>query len=157
MLDPIFIRDHVDEVRTGLRNRGLDVDKALTDIATFEVLRRRLIGEYEGLKRLQNTSGDEIAKAKRQGKDAGPALEASKMRAQQIKTLGVQLDSIEHQRDVALEQLPNLPHASVPAGKSSADNQEVHAHGEPRSFDFEPKAHRSEEHTSELQSPCNLV
>jgi len=141
MLDPIFIRDHVDEVRTGLRNRGLDADKALTDIATFEVLRRRLIGEYEGLKRQQNTSGDEIAKAKRQGKDAGPALEASKMRAQQIKTLGVQLDSIEHQRDVALEQLPNLPHSSVPVGKSSADNQEIHRHGEPRAFDFEPKAH----------------
>ena len=141
MLDPIFIRDHVDEVRTGLRNRGLDVDKALTDIATFEALRRRLIGEYEGLKRLQNTSGDEIAKAKRQGKDAGPALEASKMRAQQIKTLGVQLDSIEHQRDVALEQLPNLPHASVPVGKSSDDNKEIHRHGEPPTFDFEPKAH----------------
>src|SRR5204863_2567604 len=100
-----------------------------------------LIGEYEGLKRLQNTSGDEIAKAKRQGKDAGPALEASKMRAQQIKTLGVQLDSIEHQRDVALEQLPNLPHASVPVGKSSDDNKEVRRHGEPRAFDFEPKPH----------------
>ena len=141
MLDPIFIRDHVDDVRTGLRNRGLDVDKALTDIATFEALRRRLIGEYEGLKRLQNTSGDEIAKAKRQGKDAGPALEASKIRAQQIKTLGVQLDSIEHQRDVALEQLPNLPHSSVPVGRSSGDNQEIHRHGEPRAFDFEPKAH----------------
>ncbi len=141
MLDPIFIRDHVDEVRTGLRNRGLDADKALNDIATFEVLRRRLIGEYEGLKRQQNTSGDEIAKAKRQGKDAAPALEASKMRAQQIKTLGVQLDSIEHQRDVALEQLPNLPHASVPVGRSAEDNREVHRHGEPRTFDFEPKAH----------------
>ena len=48
MLDPIFIRDHTDEVRTGLKNRGLDVDKALTDIATFEILRRRLIGEYRG-------------------------------------------------------------------------------------------------------------
>ena len=141
MLDPIFIRDHVEDVRTGLRNRGLDVDKALADIATFEALRRRLIGEYEGLKRLQNTSGDEIAKAKRQGKDAGPALEASKMRAQQIKTLGVQLDSIEHQRDVALEQLPNLPHSSVPVGRSADDNQEIHRQGEPRAFDFEPKAH----------------
>src|SRR3954465_15675525 len=123
MLDPIYIRDHVDDVRTGLRNRGLDVDKALTDIATFEVLRRRLIGEYEGLKRQQNTSGHEIAKAKRQGKDAAPVLEASKTRAQQIKVLGVQLDSIEHQRDVALEHLPNLPHPPVPAGKSAADNQ----------------------------------
>src|ERR1051326_1926860 len=111
MLDPALIRDHVDDVRTGLRNRGLDADKALADIAGFEVLRRRLIGEYEGLKRQQNTSRDENAKAKRQGKDAGPALEASKMRAQQIKALGVQLDSIEHQRDVALEQLRTLRHA----------------------------------------------
>ena len=72
----------------------LDVDKALSDIATWEVLRRRLIGEYEGLKRQQNTAGDEIAKAKRQGKDAGPAMEASRTRAAQIKQLGVQLDSI---------------------------------------------------------------
>src|SRR5436190_7470763 len=141
MLDPAFIKDHVDDVRTGLRNRGLDADKALADIATFEALRRRLIGEYEGLKRQQNTSGDEIAKAKRQGKDAGPALDASKMRAQQIKTLGVQLDSIEHQRDTALIHLPNLPHVSVPVGKTAADNKEVHRHGEPRTFDFEPKAH----------------
>ena len=141
MLDPIFIRDHVDEVRTGLRNRGLDVDKTLGDIATLEVLRRRLIGEYEGLKRQQNTSGDEIAKAKRQGKDAGPAMEAGRTRAAQIKILGVQLDSIEHQRDVALELLPNLPHASVPVGKGADDNQEIHRHGEPPVFDFEPKPH----------------
>jgi seryl-tRNA synthetase len=141
MLDPNFIRDHLDDVRAGMRNRGLDVDKALTDIAAFELLRRRLIGEYEGLKRQQNTSGDEIAKAKRQGKDAGPALEASKMRAQQIKQLGVQLDSVEHQRDVALEQLPNMPHSSVPVGKNSQENQEIHRYGEPRAFDFEPKPH----------------
>src|SRR5215470_14996084 len=141
MLDPIFIRDHTDEVRTGLRNRGLDVDKALSDIATWEVLRRRLIGEYEGLKRQQNTAGDEIAKAKRQGKDAGPAMEASRTRAAQIKQLGVQLDSIEHQRDVAMELLPNLPHETVPVGRSSADNQEIHRYGEPRTFDFEPKPH----------------
>jgi len=141
MLDPEFIRDHTDEVRTGLKNRGLDVDKALSDIATWEVLRRRLIGEYEGLKRQQNTAGDEIAKAKRQGKDAGPAMEASRTRAAQIKTLGVQLDSIEHQRDTAMEQLPNLSHASVPVGKSSADNQEISRHGEPKTFDFDPKPH----------------
>jgi seryl-tRNA synthetase len=141
VLDPGFIRDHPEEVRAGLKNRGLDVDKMLGDIVTLEVLRRRLIGEYEGLKRQQNTSGDEIAKAKRQGKDAGPVMEASRTRAAQIKQLGVQLDSIEHQRDIAMEQLPNLPHASVPVGKNSADNVEIHRHGEPRSFDFEPKPH----------------
>jgi seryl-tRNA synthetase len=37
--------------------------------------------------------------------------------------------------------VPNLPHASVPVGKSSEDNQEVRRHGTPRAFDFEPKPH----------------
>jgi seryl-tRNA synthetase len=141
MLDPIFIRDHVDQVRTGLRNRGIDPDKALEDIATLENLRRRLIGEFEGLKRQQNTSGDEIARAKRQGLDTTNIQEAGRTRNQQIKQLGIQLDSIEHQRDVALLTLPNLPHASVPVGKSAADNPEVRRHGEPRAFDFEAKPH----------------
>jgi seryl-tRNA synthetase len=141
MLDPAFIRDHVEEVRAGLRNRGLDPDKALQDIATLEGLRRRLIGEFEGLKRQQNTSGDEIAKAKRQGQDTAHIQEAGRARNQQIKQLGIQLDSIEHQRDTALLTLPNLPHSSVPVGKTAADNAEVRRHGEPRAFDFEPKAH----------------
>src|SRR5438132_7820957 len=141
MLDAAYIRDSIDEVRTALRNRGLDPDKALGEIATLETLRRRLIPEVEGLKRLQNTSGDEIARAKRKGEEIGPVQEANRARAQQIKQLGIQLDSIEHQRDAALLTLPNLPHASVPVGKSAADNQEVRRYGVPRTFDFEPKAH----------------
>jgi seryl-tRNA synthetase len=141
MLDPAYIRDHVEDVRTALRNRGLDTDKVLEDIATLESVRKRLIGEFEGLKRQQNASGDEIAKAKRQGKDTTQIQEAGRLRNQQIKQLGVQLDSIEHQRDAALLNLPNVPHASVPVGKSSADNVEIRRHGEPRPFDFEPQAH----------------
>src|SRR5919199_6727607 len=132
MLDPAFIRDHVEEVRAGLRNRGMDPDKALEEIATLETARRRLIPELEGLKRQQNTSGDQIAQAKRQGKDTAAIQEANKARAAQIKQLGVQLDSIEHQRAAATMMLPNVPHASVPVGKSAADNVEVRRHGDPR-------------------------
>jgi seryl-tRNA synthetase len=141
MLDPTFIRDHVEQVRTGLRNRGLDPDKVLEDIATLETHRKRLIAEYEGLKRLQNTSGDEIAKAKRQGQDTAHIQEAGRARNQQIKQVGIQLESTEHRRDAALLTLPNLPHASVPVGKSAADNAEVRRSGTPRAFDFEPKPH----------------
>src|SRR5580765_1572870 len=141
MLDPAYIRDHMDEVRTGLRNRGLDPDKALKEIATLETARRRMIPELEALKRAQNTSGDEIARAKRQGQDTAPVQEANRARAQQIKQLGFQLDSIEHQRTVAVLNLPNLPHASVPVGSSAADNVEVRRHGEPRAFDFMPVPH----------------
>jgi seryl-tRNA synthetase len=141
MLDPSYIRDHIEEVRTALRSRGVDADKALEDIATLETARRRLIPELEGLKRQQNTSGDEIARAKRMGKDTTAIQETNKARAAQIKQLGVQVDSVEYQRQSAVMNLPNLPHASVPIGKSAADNVEVRRHGTPRTFDFPPVAH----------------
>ena len=95
MLDPAFVRDHTDEVKEALRRRGLDPDKALGEIPTLEMIRRRLIGEVEALKRQQNTAGDEIAKARRQGKDTAAIQEASRTRAQHIKQLDLQLDSIE--------------------------------------------------------------
>ena len=141
MLDPAYVRDHIEKVRAGLRSRGLDPDKALEEIATLETARRRIIPELEGLKRQQNTSGDEIARAKRQGHDTAPIQEANRARAQQIKQLGIQLDSIEHQREAALLTLPNLPHDGVPVGRSADDNREVRRHGEQRVFDFEPKPH----------------
>src|SRR5439155_4454043 len=118
MLDPANVRDHFEEVRSRLRTRGIDIDKPLEDVARYETARRRLIPELEGLKRQQNTSGDEIARAKRQGKDTSHIQEANKLRAAQIKQMDVQLGSVEHQREVALLNLPNLPHESVPVGKT---------------------------------------
>jgi seryl-tRNA synthetase len=141
MLDPSYIRDHIEEVRNGLRNRGLDPDKSLEEIATLETARRRLIPELEALKRAQNTSGDEIARAKRMGQDTAPVQEANRARAQEIKQKGFQLDSIEHQRMAAVINLPNLPHVSVPVGTSAADNVEVRRVGEPKAFDFTPQPH----------------
>jgi len=141
MIDPNYVRDHIEDVRDGLRNRGLDPDRALEELATLETARRRLIPELEGLKRLQNTAGDEVARAKRMGKDTASIQEASRARSQQVKQLGIQLDSVEGQRNRALLALPNLPHKSVPVGKSAEDNVEIRRHGDPRAFDFEPKAH----------------
>src|SRR5205823_7752246 len=65
----------------------------------------------------------------------------NRTRAQQIKQLGIQLDATDYQRNEALLTLPNLPHASVPVGTSAEANVEVRRVGEPRRFDFEPKAH----------------
>ena len=141
MLDAAYVRDHMDAVRTGLRNRGLEPDVELEQIATLETRRRRLIPEIEGLKREQNAAGDEVARAKRQGKDASDIFAANKARAQQIRQLEVQLDQVELQRAALLMAIPNLPHASVPVGSSANDNQEVRRHGEPRAFDFEPRPH----------------
>jgi seryl-tRNA synthetase len=141
MLDPAYVRDHMDDVRAGLRNRGLEPEAELEQIATLETRRRRLIPELEGLKREQNASGDEVARAKRRGEDASGIFAANKARSQQIRQLEVQLDQVEQQRIALLMTIPNVPHATVPVGRSAEDNQEVRRHGEPASFDFEPKAH----------------
>ena len=141
MLDPGFVRDNMQVVRAGLASRGSDPDKALEEIATLQSARRCAIPELEGLKRLQNTSGDEIARAKRQGHDTASIQEAGRARAQQIKQLQIQVDAFEYQLTQALLQLPNLPHLSVPVGKSVADNLEIRRHGEPRVFDFDPAPH----------------
>jgi seryl-tRNA synthetase len=141
MLDPSFIRDNIDLVRQRMATRGIDLSTDLEQLATIEAHRRRLIPAMEGLKREQNTAGDEVARAKRQGLDARPIFEANKQRAQKIKQLEVELDGIEHQRGRLLSLMPNLPHDSVPQGKSAADNVVVRTWGDPRAFDFEPVAH----------------
>ncbi len=80
MLDPTFVRDNIDLVRTRLASRGGDFSAELEQFATLETHRRRLIPQLEGLKREQNTAGDEVARAKRQGLDAQPIFEANKQR-----------------------------------------------------------------------------
>jgi seryl-tRNA synthetase len=141
MLDPAFLRDNLQAVRDRLQTRGTDFSRELEELAMLETQRRRLLPEIEGLKREQNAAGDEVARAKRQGLDATKIQEANRHRGQQIKQLSVELDSCEQRRNRILLLIPNLPHESVPVGKSSADNVEVRRHGTPRTFDFPPQPH----------------
>src|SRR5689334_6538575 len=141
MLDPAYVREHQEAVKRGLESRGLNVAGELEQLGTLENRRKRLIPELEGLKRDQNAAGDEVARAKRQGKDASGIFEANRQRAQQIRQLGIELDQVEQQRSIILMSLPNVPHATVPVGKSEADNVVVRTWGESTKFDFEPLAH----------------
>ena len=141
MLDPNFVKDNIEVVRERLAGRGLDVTTELQQLATYESQRRRLIPAIEGLKREQNTSGDQVARAKRQGLEVKHVYEESKARTQKIKQMEVELEAVERQRTIILETLPNLPHASVPVGKGAADNVVVRTWGEPKTMAFEPKAH----------------
>ena len=141
MIDPAILRDNLESVRTALSNRGVEMTGELEELAALESRRRRLLPELEGLKREQNTAGDEVARAKRQRLDTTKVQEASRARAQQIKQMSVELDSIEQRRNRGLLTVPNLPHQSVPVGKSAADNLEVRRVGAPRTFAFKPQAH----------------
>jgi seryl-tRNA synthetase len=119
----------------------LDPSKELAAFATLEAERRRLIPLVETLKRDQNTAGDAVARAKKEGRDPSDVFTANKARGVEIRLHETALAEIEQKRADLLLTLPNLPHASVPDGRSAADNVEVRRWGTPREFDFEPKAH----------------
>ena len=141
MIDPAILRDNPDLVRAALQHRGVDMNTELEALAALEAERRRLIPELEGLKRDQNKAGEDAARARREGLDISPIQETSRQRAQQVKQMGAELESIEERRARIVLAIPNLPHASVPTGKSAADNAEARRHGAPRSFAFTPQAH----------------
>jgi seryl-tRNA synthetase len=141
MVDPTLLRDNADVVRRALQNRGLDVSAELEELSVLESRRRRLLPELEGLKRDQNAAADEVARVKRQGGDASKVQEASRQRAQQIKQMSVELETIEQRRNRGLLALHNIPHESVPVGASAADNVEIHRWGAPRELAFPAQAH----------------
>jgi seryl-tRNA synthetase len=141
MLDPAFLRDNLAGVRTALQTRGLDLGSQLDELAELEAARRRLLPEIEGLKREQNEAAQEVGRAKKQGIDTAPIQEANRHRAQHIKLLEAELEDVEQRRQRGLLLIPNVPHASVPVGKSADDNVEVRKHGTPRAVSFTPQAH----------------
>jgi seryl-tRNA synthetase len=141
MIDPAFLKDNLDAVRAALANRGMDMTRELEEIAALESRRRRLIPELEGLKREQNAAADQVAKAKRQGQDTTKIQEENRQRSTQIKQMGVELDLLEQRRNHSLLVIPNVPHATVPVGKSAEENKEMRRVGTPRGFTFTPQPH----------------
>ena len=141
MLDPAYVRDHVDEVARRLGARGGDFSAELALLKQKDGERLQLLQTVENLKRDQNAAGELVARAKKEGRDATAILAENKARAARIKELDVSLAAIETERDALLLTFPNLPHESVPVGKSAADNPVVRTWGAARAFNFTPKPH----------------
>ncbi len=141
MLDPAFVRDHHDLVRTALVNRGMDADALLDALSPLDERRRGLIVEVENLKRDQNAAAAEVAKRKKAGEDVAALVDANRARGQQVKEKDAALQALEDERRNLLLLIPNVPHASVPVGRSADENREVRRVGDLPALDFEPKAH----------------
>lgn len=141
MLDAPYVRDHLAVVEARLRARGMDPSADLARFAELEAQRRRLIPTVESLQRDQNAAGEAVARAKKEGRDPAVIFAATKARAAEIRQQEALLADLEAEREALLLSWPNLPHESVPDGRSSADNVQVRSFGQPREFDFEPRPH----------------
>jgi len=139
MLEAKYIREHLDEVRERLALRGQAVN--LDQFILVDGERRKTIQEWERLRALQKKVSDEVSKKKREGQDASALIEEMKNVARDLKALDGVVEEKEKVLQDFLLTIPNLPHASVPAGKDPSDNVEVKRWGEIPKFDFKPKPH----------------
>jgi seryl-tRNA synthetase len=139
MYDLSFFRSNLDAIAGRLRARGfiLNVD----ELRDLDARRRAAVTETEQLKALRNSESAEIAKLRKQGVDTAERQQKMREIGERIGTLDEQVARLDEEFRQALASVPNLPHESVPAGSSEADNVEIHRWGQPRQFDFQPKAH----------------
>jgi seryl-tRNA synthetase len=141
MLDLNFVRENLPLVEEKLRQRGMDPAAVLKDFREVDTLRRQAITEAETSKAQRNKASEEIAKLKKSGQDAGPAMAESKELREKISELEKTASELDARLRDILAGIPNLPHASVPVGHSADDNVEVRRWGTAPKFDFTPKPH----------------
>ncbi|HEX6805436.1 MAG TPA: serine--tRNA ligase [Terriglobales bacterium] len=141
MLDLNFVRENLPLVEEKLRQRGMDPSAVLKDFRELDTKRRQAITEAETSKAQRNQATEEIGKLKKSGQDASAAMAQAKDLREKISQLEKTAGDFDGQLRDILVGIPNLPHASVPVGKSAEDNAEVRRWGTPPKFDFTPKAH----------------
>ena len=139
MLDIKLLRSNFEEVEKALATRNEDFD--LNQFKDLDEKRRALLGEVEALKSEQNKVSKQVPVMKKEGKDVAPVLEEMKKLSEKIKELDAQVRVVDEELDAWMLTIPNIPHPSVPAGKSDEENVEIRKFGEPTKFDFEAKAH----------------
>ena len=139
MLDIQALRNDLDAVVAQLKARGFDFDAS--SFSTLEQERKTVQTRTQELQAKRNNSSKQIGIAKSKGEDVSVIMAEVAGLGEQLKTDEQRLDELQAELQNLLLNVPNLAHASVPSGKSEADNVEVRKVGTPRIFDFEIKDH----------------
>ena len=139
MHDLSFFRANLDSIAERLRTRGFDLN--VEEFRELDARRRAAVTESEQLKAQRNAESNEISKLRKQGVDTSEQQRKMREIGDRISALDEQVKALDEQFRQELAGIPNIPHESVPVGRSEADNVEVRRWGQPRTFDFQPKAH----------------
>jgi seryl-tRNA synthetase len=139
MLDIQLLRNDLQGVINRLGDRGLALDAATFE--RIEASRKAVQMRTQELQARRNQLSKEVGQAKAKKEDASVLIAEVNAQADQLKALEQELARIQEEMNVFLSTIPNIPHASVPAGKSADDNVEVRKVGVPPTFAFTPKDH----------------
>ncbi|HRK01963.1 MAG TPA: serine--tRNA ligase [Oligoflexia bacterium] len=140
MLDARYFGEKIEDLEKALAKRH--ADRSLVEqIKTKAESRKKAISEVERLKAYRNQASQEIAAAKKSGQNVDAKLAEMKGVADQIKVLDSQAAQIDEDFKSLALVMPNIPHASVPTGKTAEDNVKAREWGSPKKFNFQPKDH----------------
>jgi seryl-tRNA synthetase len=139
MHDMGMFRANLDAIAERLSTRGFPLP--VEQFRELDRRRRAAITESEELRRDQNLQSREIARLRKEGADTTDLQRVSREIGERIAGLSAVADEVDASYRELLAGVPNIPHESVPIGKTSEENVVVRKVGDPRAFDFQPKAH----------------
>ncbi|MBO6701751.1 MAG: serine--tRNA ligase [Pseudomonadales bacterium] len=146
MLDPKLIRQDIENTAQRLLRKGFTLD--VSSIQSLEEKRKVLQVETEELQAERNSRSKAIGKAKAQGEDIQPLLDAVSDLGDQLAERKASLDEVQVELNELLMAIPNVPDESVPEGGTEDDNVEIRRWGDVPELDFEPKDHVDLTHES---------
>ncbi len=141
MLDIHALRNDLAGVAARLAMRGYTLDAA--KLEQLEGERKTIQTRTQELQARRNSTSKLIGQAKAKGEDVSAIMAEVVNLGDELKQLEAHLERIQHELNAFLSVIPNLPHDSVPVGKSEADNVEVRKAGNIPQFDFEAQDHVS--------------
>ena len=132
--------NYLAEYKTSLKNRKGDPSQ-VDQLLSLNQERKKMIAQAETQKANQNKQSQEIAKLKKEGKDASAQLESLKSLSDEIKKLYADAEAADLKVQELCSILPNKAHKDVPVGQAETDNKVVRKWGEPKVFSFKAKEH----------------
>jgi seryl-tRNA synthetase len=139
MHDLNYFRDHLDVFADMAKKRNMALD--LDAFRALDKERRELITANEQRKAQRNKASDEIARLKKEKQNADSLIAEMKQVSELIKRSDERVAELDARQRELLLTMPNVPHFSVPVGRSAEDNVEVRRWGAPPQFDFAPRPH----------------
>jgi len=121
MLDIKYIRENPDKVKAGIANKNEKGN--IDELLALDAARRNIVVQVEELKATRNKVSSQIPKMKKAGEDATEVLAEMKQVSDKIAEMDIALRNVDENLKSLLMFIPNLPHESVPVGKTESDNR----------------------------------
>jgi seryl-tRNA synthetase len=139
VLDPQLLRTDIDAIARRLAARPFNLDASA--FQGIEQERKGVQTRTQELQAARNQFAKRIGQAKAQGGDTAPLMAEAAQANAELAELEQRLATVQEKLQDYLLGIPNVPHESVPAGKSAEQNVEICRIGSPRQLGFVPKDH----------------